>query len=132
MKRIILLLINCLILSNVNANSDSLNCISDSNYFNEIIDSNSVQEVNVVSFESNKPNKIVKKLENKKEKKLKNLAKPANWFEDAWDAFIDLFKPVWGHYEEDGQRSEGPYFLFDRNFDGPTYTQIQMQRTYKI
>jgi hypothetical protein len=42
MKRIILLLINCLILSNVNANSDSLNCISDSNYFNEIIDSNSV------------------------------------------------------------------------------------------
>ena len=48
MKRIILLLINCLILSNVNANSDSLNCISDSNYCIEIIDSNLIQEVTTV------------------------------------------------------------------------------------
>jgi hypothetical protein len=132
MKKFIIVLISCLVIIQAKANSDSLNCISDSNYCTEILDSNVIKEVNVVYFEISKPNKIVKKLENKKEKKLKNLAKPANWFEDAWDAFIDLFKPVWGHYEEDGQRSEGPYFLFDRNFDGPTYTQIQMQRTYKI
>jgi hypothetical protein len=120
-KRIILLLISCLILSNVNANSDSLNCNSDSNYCIEIIDSNLIQEVNVVSFESNKLNKIVKKLENKKEKKLKNLAKPANWFENAWDAFTDLFKPVWGYYEEDGQRSEGLCFLFRNTENKPNY-----------
>ena len=124
--------ISCFVIIQAKANSDSLFCIPDSNYCTEIIDSNLVQEVNVVSFEINMSNKIVKKLENKKEKKLRNFAKPANWFEDAWDAFTDLFKPVWGYYEEDGQRSEGPYFLFDRKFDGPTYTQIQMQRTYKI
>jgi hypothetical protein len=120
MKKIITLqLIIFSFISNTRASIDSLNFILDSNYFNEIIDSNSVQEVNVVSFESNKLNKIVKKLENKKEKKLKYLAKPANWFEDAWDAFTNLFKPVWGHYEEDGFRSEGLCFLFRNTENKP-------------
>jgi len=99
----------------------------DSNYCTEIIDTNLIQEdcSSILKVETNLKGKKLKSSE-------KTIAKPANWFEDAWDAFIDLFKPVWGYYEEDGQRSEGPYFLFDRNFDGLTYTQIQMQRTYKI
>lgn len=53
--------------------------------------------------------------------KLKSNLKAANWFEDAWDAFTDLFKPVWGHYEEDGQRSEGLCFLFRNTENKPNY-----------
>ena len=49
--------------------------------------------------------------------KLKTKLKAANWFSDAWDTFTDLFKPVWGHYTEDGFRSEGPYFLFMNNYN---------------
>jgi hypothetical protein len=128
MKRNILLLISCLVLNNVNANSDSLNCISDSNFCIETIDSNLIQEDNLATIEGT-ANKIKLKIENKKI----NLTKPANWFTDAWDWFTDLFKPVHGLYKEDGYRNEGPYFLFDRIYDGgATYTRIQMQRNNKI
>ncbi len=127
MKKIIILIITYSLISSVYADTDSLNCLFDSNYCNEIIDSNLIQEDNLVTIESS-ANKMEKKVENKKVKKAKNFTKPANWFEDAWDFFTDLFKPVWGYYEEDGQRSEGPYFMFDRTYDGSTFTQIQMQR----
>jgi hypothetical protein len=31
-----------------------------------------------------------------------------DFFSDIWDDFTSLFKPVWGYYEENGMRSEGP------------------------
>jgi len=113
MKKIIIVLITCILFSNAKANTDSLNFISDSNNFVEIVDSNVIEEENVVALKITQ-NKIVEKLENKKVKTKDNLLKPANLFDDAWDWFTYLFKPVHGYYTEDGQRTEGPYFLFDR------------------
>jgi hypothetical protein len=128
MKKIIILIITYSLISSVYADTDSLNCLFDSNYCNEIIDSNLIQENNLVILESS-ANKMEKKVENKKVKKAKNFTKPANWFEDAWDFFTDLFKPVWGHYEEDGQRSEGPYFIFDRTPGAKTLQEQLKNKT---
>ncbi|MES2725479.1 MAG: T9SS type A sorting domain-containing protein [Bacteroidota bacterium] len=58
-----------------------------------------------------------------------NKAKPSgffDWIADAWEFLSKLTKPVWGHYEEESFRSEGPYFTFDRSIDGNTYLRIQM------
>lgn len=123
MKNIIIFLAALLFFNKLNAKSDSLNYITDSTFNVEIIDSNLIEENNHLNIEV-ETNSIVKKFK----KREKTLTKPANWFSDAWDAFTDLFKPVWGHYTEDGFRSEGPYFIFDRNIEGPTYVQIQMQQ----
>ena len=113
MKKIIITIVTFITINHVNANSDSLTCVSDSNYCVEIIDSNIVEVESEVTLEITQ-NKNVKKLENKKVKTKDNLLKPANLFDDAWDWFTYLFKPVHGYYTEDGQRTEGPYFLFDR------------------
>ncbi|MFZ4799148.1 MAG: hypothetical protein ACOYMA_16730 [Bacteroidia bacterium] len=113
MKRNVLLIITCFVLNNVKANSDSLYCVSDSNICTEIIDCNIIEGENVATLEST-PDKVIKKLENKKVKTKDNLSKPANWFEDAWNGFTDLFKPIWGYYEEDDMNKEGPYFMFNR------------------
>ncbi|MFZ4799146.1 MAG: hypothetical protein ACOYMA_16720 [Bacteroidia bacterium] len=131
MKRFMILIVTCLIMSNVNASIDSLNCIIDSNHCSLIIDTNLIQEESVILTQK-KLVKEIEKTETRKEKNITKLTKPIGFFDDAWDWLTDLFKPVHGYYEEEGQRNEGPYFLFDKTFDGPTYTQIQMQRTYKI
>ena len=43
MKKIIIVLITCILFSNAKANTDSLNFISDSNNFVEIVDSNVIR-----------------------------------------------------------------------------------------
>ncbi|MFA9212311.1 MAG: hypothetical protein ACEQSR_00490 [Candidatus Methylacidiphilales bacterium] len=133
MKKIILIVLIILLnLFNTKANSDSLIfkidsvCITD---VSEINDSTFEKYEECSVIESNiKEVKKTKNLKEDKAVKLGSKSKPANWFSDAWDAFTDLFKPVWGLYTEDGYRQEGPYFLFDRKLDGPTYVQIQMQQ----
>ena len=133
MKRnIMILILICVFTNNICANIDSLIYFScDSNYSTEIIDSNLLQEEKVINLES-KSIKVSKRESEIELNKKENLIKPMNWFSDAWDFFIDLFKPVHGLYKEDGYRNEGPYFLFDRIYDGgATYTRIQMQRSNK-
>jgi hypothetical protein len=120
MRNIIVLFITFLVINSLNAKSDSLYYVLDTNYNNEIIDTNLINEdrSDILGISANSVDKKIKKRE-------KNLVKPANWLSDAWDAFTDLWKPVWGLYTEDGYRQEGPYFLFDRKLEGPTYVQIQ-------
>ncbi|MFA9212315.1 MAG: hypothetical protein ACEQSR_00510 [Candidatus Methylacidiphilales bacterium] len=131
-KTIVTVLIILLNLFNTKANSDSLTVKIDSVYNTEVSEINdSIIEPHeeCLNFEKKlaeeKCNSSLKKNGNIK---LKTKLKAANWFSDVWDAFTDLFKPVWGLYTEDGYRQEGPYFLFDRKLDGPTYVQIQMQQ----
>ena len=35
-------------------------------------------------------------------KTLTNQQKPANWFTDGWNSFMELFEPAWGSYSEGG------------------------------
>jgi len=129
MKRIILCVIIGLTSIFVKAENDTcyINSISDSCIIN---DTASVIVNSESSMEIVKPNPDLKtkpfvKIKNKVD--LLKKSKPAGFFDDAWDWFTDLFKPVHGYYEEDGQRNDGPYFLFDRKEDGPSYTRHQME-----
>lgn len=38
-----------------------------------------------------------------------------DFIEDAWNVITSPLKPVWGYYEENGQRSTGPYTVFNQN-----------------
>ena len=129
MKKLIIILISCLVISNAKANSDSLNYSLDSNNSTEINSDSILMQEKQITELIHEPIKNVNKLAKQTIIKKNSIAKPMNWFSDAWDFFIDLFKPVHGLYKEDGYRNEGPYFLFDRIYDGgATYTRIQMQR----
>jgi hypothetical protein len=128
MKKIILILqIILLNFYKTRANSDSLTYKIDSVFISED------REINDSIFEKNEEcSDFESKIKEEKQRKNLNVdktvileSKPANWFSDAWDALTDLWKPVWGLYTEDGYRQEGPYFLFDRKLEGPTYVQIQ-------
>ena len=120
-KVIIIVLIIFFNLFNTKANSDSLTfnidsiCITDDREINDSIFEKHEECLNLEkNLAEEKQNSSLKKNGNVK---LKTKLKAANWFSDAWDTFTDLFKPVWGHYTEDGFRSEGPYFLFMNNYN---------------
>jgi hypothetical protein len=51
-------------------------------------------------------------------KQPKNTSKSSDIFDFVRDVIDALLPPVWGYYTEDGQRTEGPYFLFDRKAEG--------------
>jgi hypothetical protein len=38
-----------------------------------------------------------------------------DFIEDAWNAITSPLKPVWGYYEESGQRTTGPYTVFQQH-----------------
>jgi len=59
-------------------------------------------------------------------KQPKNTSKSSDIFDFVRDVIDALLPPVWGYYTEDGQRTEGPYFLFDRKAEGAAYVQKQM------
>ena len=40
-----------------------------------------------------------------------------DFMNNLWDIISSPFKPVWGYYEEDNMRKEGPYFLFMNNYN---------------
>ena len=38
-----------------------------------------------------------------------------DFIEDAWNTITSPLKPVWGYYEESGQRTTGPYTVFQQH-----------------
>ena len=38
-----------------------------------------------------------------------------DFIEDAWNVITSPLKPVWGYYEEGGQRTTGPYTVFQQH-----------------
>ncbi|MFZ4797267.1 MAG: hypothetical protein ACOYMA_07205 [Bacteroidia bacterium] len=120
MKKIIVILIILGTINKVSAKNDSLLVCNDSiiikHCVNPIYDSlivdNSSGEINL------KTNKISNKsIPKNKQSNIKSNNKP-DGFGDFLVGLIDfispLWKPVWGYYEEENMKKEGPYFMFNR------------------
>ncbi|MFZ4797409.1 MAG: hypothetical protein ACOYMA_07925 [Bacteroidia bacterium] len=116
MKRIIICLIIGLTSMFVKAENDTCynNSISDSCSINDTtsVIVNSESTLVIVKPKSDLKTKSFIKIKTKVD--LLKKSKPAGFFDDAWDWFTDLFKPIWGYYEEDNMKKEGPYFMFNR------------------
>jgi len=75
---------------------------------------------------------IIERKVNIKQSKLKNrkpLSKPhgfGDFIGGLMDMVSQLWKPVWGYYEEDNMRKEGPYFLFMNTDNGNAFIKKQM------
>jgi hypothetical protein len=124
MKQTLLIIILSFAHLNLTAKNDTFDEISYSQ-----IDTICIDNIDSCDF---KDVETVKIFDNKKQKKAINTAKIkalglGDFFSDIWDDFTSLFKPVWGYYEENGMRNEGPYFLFNREGD-KLNTQIEKIR----
>lgn len=57
-------------------------------------------------------------IDNPLQKSSFNLQNKAGFFdfvEDVWNTITSPLKPVWGYYEENGQRTTGPYTVFQQH-----------------
>jgi hypothetical protein len=72
---------------------------------------------------------IIAKSKVNKPKSVKLLKKPhgfGDFIGGLMDFVSQLWKPVWGYYEEDNMRKEGPYFLFMNTDNGNAFIKKQM------
>jgi hypothetical protein len=121
MKKITLVLV-CLIYISINksyASNDSL--VTHNDTLKEIISIIEEEETLV-----KKDKKIVEQshlivgCKVNKPESVKLLKKPqgfGDFIGGLMDLVSQLWKPVWGYYEEDNMRKEGPYFLFMNNYN---------------
>jgi hypothetical protein len=125
MKKIILTTI-CIIFILINKNYASNDCL--------VIINDTLKETNYIIDEEetlvNEEEKIaviaptiIERKVNIKQSKLRNkkpFSKPhgfGDFIGGLMDLVSQLWKPVWGYYEEDNMRKEGPYFLFMNNYN---------------
>jgi hypothetical protein len=114
----------------IEASNDSLPIKNDSILEINYIENNNELNVNTINKEKNINQSKKKSIKIKKIRKTQFNNNPegfGDFLNDLWDIISSPFKPVWGKYEEDNMRSEGPYFLFNRSSGNASDVQKEMK-----